>query len=41
MGGLDWLAVPMWCGALGVSDVEDLMHRLSVIKLHRKPKEQG
>ena len=41
MGGFDWQAVPMWCGFYGVTEVEDLMHRLTVIKLHRKPKEQG
>lgn len=37
MGGIDWRAVPMLCAWLGVIDVDGLMQRLTVIKLHRKP----
>lgn len=38
-GALDWQGLPLICGWLGVQDVEGLMHRLTVIKTHRKPKE--
>lgn len=38
-GALDWQGLPLICGWLGVQEVEDLMHRLAVIKTHRKPKE--
>jgi hypothetical protein len=36
-GGLNWEAVPMLAAWVGVQDVEGLMHRLAVIRLHRKP----
>ncbi len=36
MGGLDWAGLPFVCGALGVRDVEGLLQRLTVIKLHRR-----
>ncbi len=36
MGGIDWQGLPLVCGWLGISDVEGLMERLAVIKLHRK-----
>lgn len=38
-GGLDWAGLPYVCALLDISDPEDLMHRLLVIKLHR-PAEQ-
>lgn len=37
MGGVNWSGLPLICGWLGLTDVEGLMQRLSVIKLHRKP----
>lgn len=36
MGSVDWQSVPMLAAWFGVSDVEGLMHRLAVIRLHRK-----
>ncbi len=36
MGGLDWAGLPFVCAALGVQDVEGLLQRLTVIKLHRR-----
>ena len=38
MGGLDWAALPYVVAYLGVLDVEALIDRLRVIKLHRPPK---
>ena len=38
-GRVNWTAVPMLAAWLGVQDVDDLMHRLTVIQLHRKPEE--
>lgn len=38
MGGLRWEALPLIVGWLGIDDIEALMDRLSVIKLHRKDK---
>ncbi len=35
MGGLDWAGLPLVAEFLGVTDLEMLMHRLTVIKLHR------
>ena len=40
MGGLNWQALPLICGWLGVQDVEGLMHRLAQIKTHRKATEK-
>lgn len=37
-GGLQWAGLPLVCGWLGVRDVEGLMQRLALIKLHRKDK---
>lgn len=34
MGGLDWAGLPLACAYHGVRDVEGLMQRLLVIKLH-------
>ncbi len=39
MGGLDWSGLPLWCGALGVTDVEGLLCRLEVIRGHEPPKD--
>ena len=36
-GGLDWAGLPYAVGMYGVRDVEGLMHRLVVIKTHRRP----
>jgi len=36
-GGLDWAGLPLVAGWLGVRDLDGLLHRLSVIKLHRAP----
>lgn len=41
MGGIDWAGLPLVCGWLGIADVEGLMQRLSVIKLHRKERPHG
>lgn len=35
MGGIDWAGLPTVCTLLGVTDVEDLLHRLLVIKTHK------
>lgn len=39
MGGLDWAGLPLLCAYHRVSDVEGLVHRLLVIKTHRRPDE--
>lgn len=38
-GGLDWSGLPLACAYYGVGDVEGLLQRLLVIKLHRPKKE--
>lgn len=38
MGGIDWQGLPLLCGWLGVQDVEGLMHRLVVIRMHNPEK---
>lgn len=40
MGGVDWQAVPLIVAWLGIDDVEGLMQRLALIRLHRKPEEK-
>lgn len=40
MGGLDWSAVPLQAARYGVDDVEGLLDRLEVIKLHRRPEKE-
>lgn len=35
MGGLDWAGLPVIADWLGVQDMDDLLHRLAVIKAHR------
>lgn len=37
MGGLDWSALPLFVELHGIEDVDALIHRLLVIKLHRPP----
>ncbi len=41
MGGLRWEALPLMVGWLGIDDIEALMDRLAVIKLHRKESNNG
>jgi len=36
-GGFDWAGLPFVVQLLGVTDVELLLRRLCVIKLHRPP----
>jgi len=38
MGGLDWQALPLFAAMYDVQDVEDLIERLLVIKMHKPPK---
>lgn len=38
MGGIDWAGLPLLCGWLGVRDVEGLMQRLVVIRMHAPSK---
>lgn len=38
-GGIDWAGLPLVAELLGIDDLEDLLHRLLVIKLHRPPKD--
>lgn len=38
MGGVDWAGLPIACALYGIQDVELLIRRLLVIKLH-DPKE--
>lgn len=37
MGGLDWAGLPAVLAYLGITDVDGLIHRLQVIKLHKPP----
>lgn len=37
-GGFDWAGLDSVAALLGVADIEDLINRLLVIKLHRPPK---
>lgn len=36
-GGIDWSGLELIASTLGIDDLEDLMHRLLVIKLHKPP----
>ena len=38
-GGLDWAGLPLACALYGVRDVQMLLHRILVIKLHRTDKD--
>jgi len=40
-GGIDWSGLETVVALLGITDVEDLLHRLKTIKLHRPPEQQG
>lgn len=37
-GGIDWAGLDFIVQWLGVEDIDDLVHRLLVIKTHRTPK---
>lgn len=39
MGGMDWAGLPLAMAIHGATDVEGLVHRLTVIKTHRPPEE--
>ena len=39
MGGVDWNALPIIAELFGVADIELLIHRLQIIKMH-KPEEK-
>lgn len=39
-GGVDWAGLPLWAGYFGVADVQGLMQRLAVIRLHKPAREQ-
>jgi hypothetical protein len=39
-GGIDWSGMPTVVAYLGIHDVEDLIHRLRVIKQHKPPETQ-
>jgi hypothetical protein len=36
-GGIDWSALPLFFSLWGVTDPEDMIDRLLVIKLHKPP----
>lgn len=38
-GSIDWSGLPVVAELLGVDDIEDLIERLMIIKLHRRPTE--
>lgn len=37
MGGVDWSGLPLWVAHFGITDITGLLHRLLVIKGHRRP----
>jgi hypothetical protein len=39
MGGIDWAGLPAVCAWLGIEDIDGLLLRLAVIKLHKPPGE--
>lgn len=39
MGGLDWRGFDLACAYFGVRDVDMLIHRLLIIKRHRRAPE--
>lgn len=39
MGGLNWQGLEMWAAKLGVDDIDDLLTRLEIIKMHKRPEE--
>lgn len=40
MGGIDWAGLPFVVEWLGVSDLQGLMQRLSILLSYRKPSER-
>ena len=40
VGGLDWAGLPLACRYHGVVDVEGLLHRLLIIKLHNPKRDR-
>jgi len=38
-GGVDWAGLPLACAVYGVRDVEALIQRVLVLKLHRTEKD--
>lgn len=36
-GGIDWAGLPLVVEWLGITDVDGLLHRVTVIKSYRKP----
>jgi hypothetical protein len=40
MGGLDWSGLEIWVEKLGIEDVDGLIDRLRIIKLHTPNKEE-
>lgn len=39
MGGIDWSGFPMMVAKYGIDDPDDLIERLTVIRLHRPPQD--
>lgn len=39
MGGFDWAGLPLVCAWLGITDVDGLLYRLRIIRLHRDPED--
>ena len=40
-GAINWAGLPLIAAYLGIQHIEPLMHRLTLIKLHRPPEEPG
>lgn len=40
MGGIDWAGLEVVTALLGITDVDGLVQRLSVIKHHRPPQDR-
>ena len=38
MGGINWAGLELWVEKLGVTDVDGLLDRLVVIRMHEPPK---
>jgi len=38
-GGIQWTSLPLIANFLGIQHIEPLMHRLTIIKLHRPPEQ--
>lgn len=37
MGGIDWAGLPLVVEWLGITDIDGLLHRITVIKSHKRP----